>query len=416
VTAAPVNLAELDKTGAVRRLDDDHVSALSTTGLVDLRPEGGGWWRILPSGKVGAVRVGALDVQVQPKVGIARLLFLLGYAMDPGFRPEDVAAKPEAELWPALAESLIRQVERALAPGVLQGYVSVDESLPLIRGRIRFADQFARRPAMPLPIEVRFDEYAADIPENQILRTALLRMMGVPRLPVSARARLTHLGGRLDGVRVLPPGAPLPVWRTNRLNARYAPALRLAQLVLRHQSAEPGPGDVTMAAFVVNMAKVFEDFVTTALREALAAYPGHTDGQYPAHMDEDQTIPIRPDVVHVVRGRPVAVFDAKYKLEGATSGYPNADAYQMLAYCTALHLRTGWLVYAHGTSPPGRRRVRNTGIDIVHYPLDLAATPRELLVSIDALAHRAMRAPAEVYGASITSSTPTSPEGRPVAG
>src|SRR5262249_47873463 len=157
-------------------------------------------------------------------------------------------------------ESLIRQAEWALGPGVLQGYVSVDDSLPLVRGRIRFADQFALRPGLPLPIEVRFDEYAADIAENRILRSAFRRMMAVPRLPASARARLPHLDGRLAGVHVLPQGAPLPPWRPSRLNARYLPALRLAQLVLRNQSAEPGPGDVTMAAFVVNMAKVFEDF------------------------------------------------------------------------------------------------------------------------------------------------------------
>ncbi|MFY1623718.1 McrC family protein [Micromonospora sp. WMMD735] len=390
MSGLPVNLAELDKAGALRQLDDDAASALSSTGLVEVRPEGGGWWRLLPTGKVGAVRIDGLDVQVQPKVGIARLLFLLGYAMHPGFRPEDVTATPEPDLWPALAESLIRQAERALAPGVLQGYVSVDESLPLVRGRIRFADQFARRPGIPLPIEVRFDEYATDIAENQILRTALRRMMAVPRLPAGAQARLAHLDGRLDGVRVLPHGALLPTWRTSRLNARYTPALRLAQLVLHYQSAEPGPGGVSMAAFVVNMAKAFEDFVIAALREALAPYPGHTDGQYPAHLDVDRTISIRPDVVHVINGQPVAVFDAKYKLEGANSGYPNSDAYQMLAYCTALNLPLGWLIYAQGTSEPGPRRIRNTEIDVVHHPLDLTAPPGRILADIDVLARKAV--------------------------
>jgi 5-methylcytosine-specific restriction enzyme subunit McrC len=196
-------------------------------------------------------------------------------------------------------------------------------------------------------------------------------------------------------VRVLPHGTLLPTWRTSRLNARYAPALRLAQLVLRNQSAEPGPGDITMAAFVVNMARVFEDFVTTALREALAPYPGHTDGQCPAHLDVDRTIPIRPDVVHVINSRPVAVFDAKYKLEGISSGYPNADAIQMLAYCTALKLPLGWLIYAQGTSEPGRRRIRNTEINVVHRPLDLAAPPSQILVDIDVLALEAMREHAE---------------------
>ena len=95
--------------------------------------------------------------------------------------------------------------------------------------------------------------------------------------------------------------------------------------------------------------------------------------------------------MHVVNGRPVAVFDAKYKLERTSFGYANADAYQMLAYCTALGLPRGWLVYAQGQSAAGEYRVRNTAIDIVQYPLDLNVTPQQLLTQIDTLAHAAMR-------------------------
>ena len=357
---------------------------------MEVRPEGGGQWRLLPAGRVGVVRIGDLEVRVQPKIGIARLLFLLGYAADPGFRPEDVAGVPEPDLWPALAESLARHVERALGPGVLQGYVTIDESLPLVRGRIRVADQISRRPGMPLPLEVRYDEYASDIPENQLIRTALRRMLTVPGLRRDLSARLAHLDGRLDGVHVLLPGTTLPIWRLTRLNARYVAALRLAEIVLRNQSAEPGPGGVSVAAFVVSMAKVFEDFVTVALCEALAPHPGHTEAQYPGHLDEQRKIAILPDVVHLMAGQPVAVFDAKYKLEDTSSSYPNADVYQMLAYCTALQLPRGWLVYAQGNAPPGVQRVRHTSIDIVQYPLDLAAAPADLLRQIDTLAAAAL--------------------------
>ena len=42
------------------------------------------------------------------------------------------------------------------------------------------------------------------------------------------------------------------------------------------------------------------------------------------------------DAVHTVHSRPLLVFDAKYKAASATGTYPNADHYQMLAYCTAL--------------------------------------------------------------------------------
>lgn len=48
----------------------------------------------------------------------------------------------------------------------------------------------------------------------------------------------------------------------------------------RHQSFEVGPGGLRVAAFVGDMARVFEDFVATALTEAWAPLPGHTRTQY----------------------------------------------------------------------------------------------------------------------------------------
>jgi 5-methylcytosine-specific restriction enzyme subunit McrC len=341
---------------------------------------------------VGAVRIGDLDVLVRPKMDIRRLLFLLGYAADPGFRDDDASGMAAPDLWPTLAASLARQAERALARGLLHGYHTVDEALPLVRGRIRVADQIATRPGQLIPLEVRYDEYVTDIPENRLLRTAARRMAAVPRLDPQLRARLTHLDSRLDGVQLLTGRIPPPAWRASRLNAHYTPALRLAEIVLRHQSVEPGPNGSPMAGFVVSMAKVFEDFLTTALREALARYPGHTQAQHHAHLDQQRTIAIRPDIVHTVAGRPVVVFDAKYKLESPNTGFPGADAYQMLAYCTALLVRTGWLVYAHGTTPPGPHRVRHTSIDIIHYPLDLSAPPAALLQQVATLAEAAYTA------------------------
>jgi len=103
-----------------------------------------------------------------------------------------------------LAESSARQAERAHLCGVRQGYVTADDSLALVRGRIRVA-QIARRPGILLPLEVRYDDYSPDIPENQILRSACRLMNGPDRLDDRLRARLVHLDARLDGVSVLCP-------------------------------------------------------------------------------------------------------------------------------------------------------------------------------------------------------------------
>ena len=393
-----LRLDELDSIGELVELTLEEVRALVATELVEARPEGLQRWRLIPRGRVGAVRIGDFQVEVTPKekVGLAHLLFLLGYAKDPGFRADDVAGQHDAELWPAMAYSLAQAVDRALSRGVLQGYRTTDDALRTIRGRIRFGDQVSARPGMLVPIEVTYDEFTPDTAENRILRAALRRMLGVPRLGDDVRRRLLHLDARLEGVHVLPNGAPIPAWSPSRLNERYQPALRLAEMVLRHGAAKPGHAGLQVASFVVTMWKVFEDFVTVAITEALASIPGRTQAQLPAFLAgagdwRSGTIPMNVDIAHRdVHGRPAVVFDAKYKVASPTGQYANADHYQMLAYCTALRVPRAWLIYAGGGKTGRVRRIKNTSVEVVECPLDLSAPPADILARVDTIARLAV--------------------------
>lgn len=390
-------LDELQTSAHPVELEREVAAALRDTGLVSVLPAHGGLWTVLPAGKVGAVQIGDLLVRVKPKekVRLSRLLFLLGYANNPGFRPEDVVGEEKDDLFAALGESLTRHCERALDRGAMNGYVHVEEALRTVRGRIRVGDQMTRRPGMLLPLEVAYDDFTVDIPENRILRAAVRLMMQVPRLSEGVRERLAHIDSKLDGVSALRFGAPLPTWTESRLNERYVPALRLAEIILRNMSAEAGLGQQVVASFVVNMAAVFEDFVTTALREALDVYPGETQGQYEAYMDELESgyhkgdrVRMYVDIVHSVNGVPAIVFDAKYKAASASGAYPNADHYQMLAYCTALNVPRAWLVYA-GSGKARKRRISNTAVSVTEFPVDISQKPEALLSVIQALADQA---------------------------
>ncbi|NEE01148.1 McrC family protein [Phytoactinopolyspora halotolerans] len=363
---------------------------------MDIVPLGDDHWRLIPGDRVGALRFGEFQVIVQPKIGPRNLLFLLGYAADPGFRAEDVGGVEQTDMLPVVAEFLARQTEHAIRSGILQGYVTYDDSLMLVRGRIRTADHMSKRAGMTLPVEVTYDEYSVDIAENRILRSAIRRMLAVPRLDASVRRRLSHADGRLDGVVPITPGQSPPAWLPSRLNERYKPALRIAEIVLRHLSATIGPGEVPVASFVVNMAKVFEDFVTVALQEAAAEHRGLMAPQYPVDLARGGGVTMRPDVVHVVNGEPQAVFDAKYKIERDDRGVPNADIYQMLAYCTALQLRRGYLVYAKGAAAPVVHEIVNTdpSVEVVQYPLDLSGSPQQILDAANQLVHAALPAAA----------------------
>lgn len=382
---------ELHENGAPAPASLDSATAAQPTllDLVEVRPDGVGGWILLPrTNRVGAVRLGDVDVVVHPKAPFASLLFMLGYARDPGLRPDLFDGSAQDDLWPLVAETLVRLVDRALLRGVIQGYVTRDDSLPLLRGRIRTADQMSRHHGLPLPLEVTFDEYDVDIAENRILRTALVRMSHVARLPMGLRRRLQHLAGRLDGARVLPSGSPVPAWHPSRLNAPYQPALQVADLVLRRVGLATAAGSQPVASFIVDMAAVFEDFVTTALRESLLMVSsGVTTGQFRDHLDAAGLVSIRPDIVHSVAGSPVAVLDAKYKLGSGIGGYPTSDIYQMLAYCTALRLESGYLIYAGSRAEgavPLKHRILNSGVSVTTWPLDVNVAPIALIAQVAA--------------------------------
>jgi 5-methylcytosine-specific restriction enzyme subunit McrC len=380
-----LKLAENQSEGVALALSAAEAAALNQTSLVQAVPAPDGRWELFPRlNKVGAIRVGGRDIVVRPKAKFSSLLFMLAYAHDQGFSPAEFDGAADDELWAAVGETLVRLTERALERGVLRGYVTKDDRLPVVRGRIRISDQLTRHQGIPVPLEVRYSDLSIDTPENRILRAALRRMASVDRLPGDIARNLRHLEGRLGAATRLTPGAPRPAWSPTRLNERYVPALRLAELILDSIGLTTAHGEQPMASFVVNMAAVFEAFVGTALREALSTMStGLTEGQYRTYLTDDDRFPIRPDVVHIVHGQARAVYDAKYKLEEKLG-----DLYQMHAYCTVLGLATGHLVYA-GSRSRGEDTevvVRNAGVTIRVHPLDVTVTPTELLSQVRQIA------------------------------
>ena len=382
---------ELDELGprAELLLTLEQGRALAASGVVTAVPSAyrQGVWLVGPAGKVGTARIGDIEIRIKPKVQIARLLFLLGnpqYAA--AWQPDTVPVAEAADLVPVIAHALWRQTERAIHQGLLPGYLVVEESAQVLRGRLRESEQLHRHHGLPLPLEIRHDEFTTDIPENRILRTACERMLAVPRVDPESQRMLRRLLRDFSDVTPISRGDPVPEWQPSRLNARYHAALRLAELVLRSTSVEHESGGIAVNGFLLDMPRLFEDFVTTALREALVAeFGGRVDGQDRHYLDQAAKVVLRPDIVWKVRGSPIAVIDAKYKAE-KPAGYPNADLYQLLAYCTVLGLREGHLVYAKGNEEPAHHVVRQSGINIFCHAIDLNQPPEVLLSQVCRLA------------------------------
>ncbi|MGY2900086.1 hypothetical protein ACVKXF_002740 [Curtobacterium sp. PvP017] len=83
--------------------------------------------------------------------------------------------------------------------------------------------------------------------------------------------------------------------------------------------------------------------------------------QYQSTLDVEGTVKIAPDLVWLVDGEVRACIDVKYKVE-KHGQYPNADLYQMAAYCRKYGLGEGRLVYAAGDGAACR-------VDVIEGPL-----------------------------------------------
>lgn len=363
--------------------------ALAATGAVTVTPSWGpGTYAFSAGPHVGVLYADGVELRIRPRITVARLIFLLGYAQDPSsWRDDPAGLEDQADLWPAMAQVFARQADKALERGLLQGYRTEESSQLVMRGRLREADQLRRHAGLGVPLEVRYDEYDVDIAENRILRAATERLLRVSRLPTIATRRLRHILGRLADVQRLVPGQPLPATPRSRLNSRYQPALALARMVLRSRSVDVLDSGVRATGFLVNMNTVFEDFVTVALTEALAPYGGRCVAQDTRHqLDVARRIKLRPDLVRYgADGKPHGVIDAKYKSE-SPAGYPYADVYQLLAYCTVLDVAIGHLVYAEGDPTATDVQVRNADVIIRQHALNLAQAVPDLLAQVAGLA------------------------------
>lgn len=375
---------------ATLRVDIEQAAALAALKIGSVAPLAGGEWRISGIRKVGIVRIDDIELRIHPKTPIDGLFHMLARGNQWGEWFDDETSLIAADnLYSAIAEVFGRWGERVLRGGVLQGYRAQRSAEPFIRGRWLISEQIGRRFGMPLPAELAYDDYTADIAENRLVRSAARRLLAVGGFPSHARARLHRIERRLANVGLLTRGRGLPHVEFDRRNEVYRPLIALARLVLENESLEYLHGEESASGYLLNIAAVFEDYVAAEVRRHAGAHGGEVVSQHASKLDIDGHVRIKPDLVWMSRGRVRAVLDAKYKII-KNDAFPNADVYQMLAYCVRHGVPDGHLIYAEGDAMPREIAVRSAGsegavVRIHCHAVDLSRRPAEIEARMSAI-------------------------------
>ena len=410
-----INLKEYGKSGpfelspdALKTLDDLNEGNPKLSLSIERSRGQADSYYLTPGSTVGAVESGNLSLLITPKIGIGQLLSLAHYVNERGivefsqqFKFEENEALPDV-----LARDFVIAARRAFARGLLHGYLRKEEALHTVRGRIRFDAQLRRRFSIPLPVEVRYNEFTEDILANRLVKAAAYRLGGMRLRSTQARSGLAWVAGMLDNVswKEFPANA-VPEVPFDRLNEHYRGVVALSRLILRHSAFEAQRGEVRASGFLMDMNQVFQEFVTVALREELGASEKTFGEDGIGGLDVDGRIKLRPDLVWREGNRCWFVGDVKYKkLEGRKRGEkeepgkpPNDDMYQLLAYVTAANLPGGMLIYAQGEADAADYTVRHCGKVLKVAALDLSGSLEEALDRVKVLAEKikALRKEAE---------------------
>ena len=355
-------------------------------------------YRLTPGSTVGALELGDLAVSIRPKLEVSRVLFLASYAMG-AFKLQDeaYAFDDKETLVEALAPALVAAARRAFGRGLLHGYRTEEEALHTVRGRIMLAEQVRRRFDIPLPVEVRYDDFTDDILPNRLVKAAASVLGAMHIKAGDTREGLRWMDATLGNVSLLR-FSPLdvPSVAFNRLNEHYREVVELSRLILQYRAIEMDRGGVRANGFLMDMTEVFQGFVTRALRESLGVTDRtlRSDKDLPGTLwlDQERRVRLGPDLSWWEGSTCTFVGDAKYK-RVHDERVPNADLYQMLAYATALDLPGGLLAYAEGEEQPVVHEVRNAGKLLEVAAVNLSGSIADIRASIDELAQsvRALR-------------------------
>ncbi len=333
-------------------------------------PQTNDHWEITPQGWVGIIPLtSAQHLLIQPKIPLHNIFRMWEYAYQlQSFHILDdlVGVHSLHDFFDYLAKLLAKMVLRRGQIGFHRLYLHHNQHLPYVRGRLHTQQNLL----MINPyLNCQFDEQSGDISDNQILLFTLNRIANTRLCRTSTQhlvRKACHLLAGSVSLRPFPPQDCINRTYT-RLNQDYRPMHALCRFFLEHSGPTHQPGDDEMLPFLINMPRLFEQFVAAWMKTHLPA-PWYLQIQESVHLGTDHDLRFDIDLVlYDENGRSWAVLDTKYK----THAKPEpADIHQIIAYAKAKQTPEAILIYPTPLDSPLDIQLDDIHIRTVSFSLD----------------------------------------------
>ncbi len=303
--------------------------------------------RIETTSFVGSLRIGPIQLSIQPKLQGMPLLSLLRYTY--GLRhldlfvPQEQGAQPDA-FHDLLCHQLAAETEELLSRGLHRRYERRHEMLASPRGRIDFMQLAGRAGTAQSSLPCIHHPRLQDTLINQVLLAGLQLAAQLTHdlsLRVHLRKLAARLGDQVAFIRLTAETLQQVRRHSDRLTATYHPALAIVELLVESQGTalEGSEEGVIVPGFLFDMNRFFQALISRFLHDFLPVYTIRDEYRLrdmlryvldPRPRAIKAPSP-RPDFVALDGSRIVAILDTKYR-DLWMQPLPRDMLYQLVIY------------------------------------------------------------------------------------
>lgn len=250
-----------------------------------------------------------------------------------------------------LGKLFLNELEEIFEKGFFKKYVRKEDNLSFLKGKMLFNKQLINDIRKTPKFYCSYEDLTYDNLENQIVLKATALLIPLIRFNDKTKSDLIRyryiLSEEVSLRNVLPEECNRVQY--SKLNDYYEPIIQFSRAVLQyHFIRSAHKGTSKGFNFIVNMNKVYEDFITEIVKELVNEDPAFADYVVEKQkrfdsLVKERDVVTKPDVILRKRNSteyPLLI-DAKYKRQEN-----NADYYQVIAYALAIKsVKTCLLVY-----------------------------------------------------------------------
>lgn len=229
---------------------------------------------------------------------------------------EDVAVESFDEMYNLLAAILSKGIGLQLKQGLYREYISRQEELSVMRGKINMPGIIKNRLAHKRVLTCDFDELSENNLLNQILKTTVTLLLRNGKVQAKYKDDLKKKMLYFSNVEIIEPtGIKWSSIRFQRNNQTYRMLVSICQLIIEGMLITTDSGDYRLASFVdeQRMCRLYEKFI---LEYYSRHYPelSVSASQIPWSLDDGigTMLPVMQSDIHLQRGNTVLIIDAKY--------------------------------------------------------------------------------------------------------